>query len=149
MGLVPLVHCRDTDYAVFLDAPTLQKPLRYDTAVLDSMAHDLAQLQVTLAQNQFISVLLAFIRDAARSGSFESLSAELNLWIQRYVGVDEAEVQAWTPLRSAEVAIVPTPDDSERCVMRVTLEPRFATRRTGPIAREIELRADRHKTGMK
>src|SRR5580658_4046385 len=113
LGFVPLVHCKDTDYAAFFSVQTCQKPKMYDTDSANANARLSAQLPYIMAVSRFAHYLKAMMRD--KIGSFMSRTdAEifLNRWITRYVVPDDtasASMKARCPLREARVDVSEMP----------------------------------------
>lgn len=113
LGFIPLLHCKDTDYAAFFGAQTAQKPKLYDTDAANANARLSAQLPYIMAVSRFAHYLKAMMRD--KIGSYMSRAdAEifLNRWIMRYVIPDDTaspEMKARCPLREARVDVVDVP----------------------------------------
>ena len=113
LGFVPLVHCKDTDYAAFFSVQSCQKPKVYDTDSANANARLSAQLPYIMATSRFAHYLKAMMRD--KIGSFMSRTeAEifLNRWITRYVIPDDTaspQMKARCPLREARVDVSEVP----------------------------------------
>jgi type VI secretion system protein ImpC len=113
LGFIPLVHCKDTDYAAFFSAQTAQKPKLWDTDSANANARLSAQLPYLMAVSRFAHYLKAMMRD--KIGAYMSRAdAEifLNRWITRYVIPDDTaspEMKARCPLREARVDVVEVP----------------------------------------
>lgn len=113
LGFVPLVHCKDTDYAAFFSVQSCQKPKMYDTDSANANARLSAQLPYIMATSRFAHYLKAMMRD--KIGSFMSRTdAEifLNRWITRYVIPDDTaspQMKARCPLREARVDVSEVP----------------------------------------
>jgi len=113
LGFVPLVHCKDTDYAAFFSVQSAQKPKLYDTDSANANARLSAQLPYIMAVSRFAHYLKAMMRD--KIGSFMSRTdAELflNRWITKYVIPDDtasAEMKSRCPLREARVDVSEVP----------------------------------------
>ncbi|MBC7924299.1 MAG: type VI secretion system contractile sheath large subunit, partial [Bryobacteraceae bacterium] len=113
LGFIPLVHCKDTDYAAFFSAQSAQKPKLYDTDSANANARLSTQIPYIMAVSRFAHYLKAMMRD--KIGSFMSRTdAEifLNRWITRYVIPDDTaspEMKARCPLREARVDVVDVP----------------------------------------
>jgi type VI secretion system protein ImpC len=113
LGLIPLLHCKGTDYAAFFGAQSCQKPKKYDTDAANANARLSTQLQYIMATSRFAHYLKAIMRD--KIGSFMSrknVEDYLNRWINNYVlGTDDAgqEMKARYPLREARVDVSETP----------------------------------------
>ncbi|NNF00949.1 MAG: type VI secretion system contractile sheath large subunit [Pyrinomonadaceae bacterium] len=112
-GFIPLVHCKDTDYAAFFATQSANKPKKYDTDEANANARLSSQLQYILAVSRFAHYLKAMMRD--KIGSFMSRKdAEyfLNRWIKNYVTEDDTasqSVKAEYPLREARVDVAEVP----------------------------------------
>jgi len=109
LGFIPLVHCKDTDYAAFFSAQSAQKPKLYDKDAANANARLSTQLPYIFAVSRFAHYLKAMMRD--KIGSFMSrVDCErwLNQWIQMYVTPDDTAtpaVKAQHPLREARVEV--------------------------------------------
>jgi type VI secretion system protein ImpC len=128
-GLVPLVHCKGTDYAAFFSVQTANKPKLYDKDAANANARLSAQLPYILAMSRFAHYLKAMMRD--KIGSFmtrQDCERFLNQWIMNYVCADDNASQAAKaklPLREAsiEVSEVPGKPGAYRAV--AYLKPHF------------------------
>src|SRR5271157_1093237 len=113
LGFVPLVHCKNTDYAAFFSVQSAQKSKLYDKDAANANARLSTQLPYILAISRFAHYLKAMMRD--KIGSFmtrNECESFLNQWILLYVvGNDEVapEVKARRPLRDARVEVVEVP----------------------------------------
>jgi type VI secretion system protein ImpC len=113
LGLVPLVHCKDTDYAAFFSVQSCQKPKLYDTDSANANARLSAQLPYIMACSRFAHYLKAMMRD--KIGSFmsrEEAEVFLNRWITRYVTPDDSAspaAKAERPLREARIDVSEVP----------------------------------------
>ncbi len=128
-GLVPLVHCKGTDYAAFFSVQTTNRPKVYDKEAANANARLSAQLPYILAMSRFAHYLKAIMRD--KIGSFMSrqdCEKFLNQWISGYVCADDNASQAAKaklPLREAsiEVSEIPGKPGAYRAV--AFLKPHF------------------------
>src|ERR1700756_4954000 len=113
LGFVPLVHCKDTDYAAFFSVQTCQKPKKYDLDSANANARLSAQLPYIMAVSRFAHYLKAMMRD--KLGSFMSRAdceRWLNQWIQLYVTPDDSAspaTKAERPLREARIDVSEVP----------------------------------------
>ncbi|HVG39035.1 MAG TPA: type VI secretion system contractile sheath large subunit [Pyrinomonadaceae bacterium] len=113
LGFIPLVHCKNTDYAAFFGAQSCNKAAKYDTDAANANARLSTQLQYIFATSRFAHYLKAMMRD--KIGSFMSRSeceTFLNRWIMNYaIGNDDAgpELKAQRPLRDARIDVVEVP----------------------------------------
>ncbi|MEW6209055.1 MAG: type VI secretion system contractile sheath large subunit [Acidobacteriota bacterium] len=110
LGFIPLVHCKNTDYAAFFGAQSAQKAKKYDLDSANANARLSTQLPYIFAMSRFAHYLKAMMRD--KIGSFMSrkdCEMFLNQWIQNYVTPDDtasAETKARYPLREARIEVI-------------------------------------------
>lgn len=110
MGLMPLVHRKNSDMAAFISAQSLNKPEEYDNPDATANAALGARLPYMFACCRFAHYLKCMVRD--RLGSFstaEQMQRWLSDWIMQYVDGDPAnsseETKARKPLAAAEVVV--------------------------------------------
>lgn len=109
-GFMPLSHWKNTDYAVFVGAQSLQKPAEYDDKDATANANLAARLPYLFATCRFAHFLKCIVRD--KIGSFKEradMQKWLNNWIMNYV-VPNPETateidKAQRPLAAAEVVV--------------------------------------------
>jgi type VI secretion system protein ImpC len=112
-GLIPLVHCKGTDYAAFFSVQSGNKPKLYDTDSANANARLSAQLPYIFAVSRFAHYLKAMMRD--KLGSFvsrEECQIFLNRWIARYVlasDVGSQSAKSKLPLREARIDVSDVP----------------------------------------
>jgi type VI secretion system protein ImpC len=112
-GLIPLVHCKGTDYAAFFSVQSVNKPKLYDEDAANANARLSAQLPYIFAMSRFAHYLKAMMRD--KIGSFTSrdeCQKFLNRWIAKYVLLDDGASQAAKarlPLREARIDVMEVP----------------------------------------
>jgi len=108
-GLMPLSHWKNTDYAVFVGAQSLQKPAEYDDPDATANANLGARLPYLFAISRFAHYLKCIVRD--KVGSFMErgdMEKWLNNWITQYVTTDSTaseSVKSRYPLSAAEVVV--------------------------------------------
>jgi len=109
-GFMPLVHRKNSDFAAFIGAQSLQKPAEYDDPDATANANLAARLPYMFACCRFAHYLKCIVRD--KIGSFKERAAMekyLNNWIMNYVDGDPANssdvVKAQKPLAAAEVIV--------------------------------------------
>lgn len=108
-GFLPLVHWKNTDYAVFIGGQTVNKPQEYDNPDATSNAALSARLPYIFATSRFAHYLKCIVRD--KIGSFkERVDMEhwLSDWISNYVTSDpnaSEEVKAKYPLSESKVTV--------------------------------------------
>ena len=116
LGLMPLLHKKNTDFAAFIGAQSLHKPAEYDDPDATANARLASRLPYLFAVSRFAHYLKAIVRD--KIGSFkerEDMERWLNNWIMNYVEPDPAnaseEAKARRPLAAAEVRVEENPED--------------------------------------
>ncbi len=109
LGFVPLVHCKNTDYAAFFSVQSCQKAKSYDTDAANANARLSTNLSYILAVSRFGHYLKAMMRD--KIGSYMNRTEcenYLNRWIMGYT-IDtnsaSAEMKARHPLAEARVDV--------------------------------------------
>jgi type VI secretion system protein ImpC len=129
LGFVPLVHCKNTDYAAFFSVQSAQKAKLYDTDAANANARLSSNLSYILAVSRFAHYLKAMMRD--KIGSYMSrgeCEAFLNRWISGYV-VDTASaapsMKAKYPLAEARVDVMEIPGKPGAYRAVAFLKPHF------------------------
>lgn len=113
LGFIPLVHCKNTDYAAFFGAQSAQKAKKYDQDAANANARLSTQLQYIMAVSRFAHYIKAMMRD--KIGSFISRSEcehFLNQWILQYVVTNDdvgQEIKASRPLKEARIEVMEVP----------------------------------------
>src|SRR6202050_168042 len=108
-GLIPLVHCKGTDYAAFFSVQSANKPKKFDKDAASANARLYAQLPYILAVSRFAHYMKSIMRD--KIGGFMSrgqCQALLTQWIMQYVTDDDQAspaTKAKFPLREARVDV--------------------------------------------
>ncbi len=110
VGLMPLVHRKNSDFAAFIGAQSLHKPAEYDDPDATANANLGARLPYLFATCRFAHYLKCIVRD--KIGSFREradMQRWLNDWILNYVDGDPSissdETKAMRPLAGAEVVV--------------------------------------------
>jgi type VI secretion system protein ImpC len=109
-GFMPLLHKKNTDFAAFIGAQSLQKPAEYQDPDATANANLAARLPYLFATCRFAHYLKCIVRD--KIGSFkerDDMERWLNDWVKQYVDGDPArsseESKAMKPLAAAEVVV--------------------------------------------
>jgi type VI secretion system protein ImpC len=109
-GFMPLVHRKNSDFAAFIGAQSLQKPTEYDDPDATANANLAARLPYLFACCRFAHYLKCIVRD--KVGSFkerDDMQRWLQNWIMNYVDGDPAHssesTKASKPLAAAEVEV--------------------------------------------
>jgi type VI secretion system protein ImpC len=116
LGFLPLAHYKNTDYAVFFGAQSVQKPKYFGKKKDVQFANENAQISARLPYIMAMSRIAHFLKVIARDkiGDFmERSDCEkwLNNWIAEYVstGSPSKEEKATYPLAEAKVEVSAIP----------------------------------------
>jgi type VI secretion system protein ImpC len=129
LGFVPLLHCKNTDYAAFFSVQTCQKPKVYDTDSANANARLSTNLSYILAVSRFAHYLKAMMRD--KIGSYMTRTeceTFLNRWISGYVidsGSASPSMKAKHPLAEARVDVMEVPGKPGAYRAVAFLKPHF------------------------
>lgn len=109
-GFLPLTHRKNSDFAVFISAQSLQRPVEFDDPDATANANLAARLPYLFAACRFAQYLKCIVRD--KIGSFkerQDMQRWLQQWIAQYIDGDpqnsSEEIKARRPLASAEVVL--------------------------------------------
>jgi type VI secretion system protein ImpC len=109
-GFMPLIHKKNSDFAAFIGAQSLQKPATYDDPDATANANLAARLPYLFATCRFAHYLKCIVRD--KIGSFkerDDMERWLQDWIIQYVDGDPQhsteDMKARKPLAAAQVIV--------------------------------------------
>lgn len=129
-GFIPLIHRKNTDYAAFIGAQSLQKPQEYYDPDATANANLSARLPYLFACSRFAHYLKCIVRD--KIGTFkerEDVQRWLNEWIMNYVDADPVnssqETKARRPLAAAEVEVTDVEGNPGYYHAKFFLRPHF------------------------
>ena len=129
-GFMPLVHRKNSDFAAFIGAQSLQKPAEYDDSDATANARLAARLPYLFACCRFAHYLKCIVRD--KIGSFnerDEMERWLNDWIMNYVDGDPVnssqETRARKPLAAAEVQVAEIEDNPGYYAAKFFLRPHY------------------------
>ncbi len=129
-GFMPLVHRKNSDFAAFIGAQSLQKPAEYDDPDASANAALAARLPYLFATCRFAHYLKCIVRD--KVGSFkerDDMAKWLNAWIMNYVDGDPANssevTKAQKPLAAAEVVVEEIPGNPGYYSSKFYLRPHY------------------------
>ena len=129
-GFMPLIYKKNSDFAAFIGAQSLQKPAQYDDADATSNAALAARLPYLFATCRFAHYLKCIVRD--KIGSFREASDMqrwLQDWIIQYVDGDPShsteETKARKPLAGAEVIVEPVEGNPGYYTSKFFLRPHY------------------------
>jgi type VI secretion system protein ImpC len=129
-GFMPLVYKKNTDFAAFIGAQSLQKPAEYEDPDATSNAALAARLPYLFATCRFAHYLKCIVRD--KIGSFkeaDDMQRWLQNWIIQYVDGDPAHsseaTKARKPLAAAEVIVEPIEGNPGYYASKFFLRPHY------------------------
>lgn len=110
LGFLPLLHCKNTDFAAFLGAQSAQNPEKYFDPSAQANANLSTNFSYMLCVSRFAHYLKVMARD--RIGAMmeaDDMKRWLNDWINNYVlatpEVAGPENKAKSPLREAKIEV--------------------------------------------
>jgi len=129
-GFMPLLHRKNSDFAAFIGAQSLNKPAEYDDADATANAALAARLPYLFACCRFAHYLKCIVRD--KIGSFKE-RAEMQLWLQNwimnYVDGDPAHssetTKAQKPLAAAEIKVEEVEGNPGYYTAKIWLRPHY------------------------
>ena len=129
-GFIPLVHRKNTEFATFISAQSLQKPLQYDDPAATVNANLSARLPYLFATCRFAHYLKCMVRDKVGSSlNRAQLTQWLQNWLRRYIdGSPERSTEEWKashPLAEATVALKEREDTPGQYEARFFLRPHY------------------------
>lgn len=127
-GLMPLSHWKNSDFAVFIGAQSLQKPIVYDDPEATANANLSARLPYLFATCRFAHYLKQMVRD--KLGSFKEraeMESWLNKWIKNYCVANphSDREKAERPLREAQVIVEEVKGNPGYYTSKFYLRPHF------------------------
>ena len=129
-GFMPLVHRKNSDFAAFIGAQSLQKPEEYDDPDATANARLAARLPYLFACCRFAHYLKCIVRD--KVGSFtdrDNMERWLNDGIMNCVDGapvnSPQETKAGKPLAAAEVLVTEIPDNPGYYAAKFFLRPHY------------------------
>ena len=130
MGLISIIHRKNTDKAAFIGAQSVYKPQKFFTAEATAADELSARIPYMFAVSRFAHYLKCMVRDKIGSTKEkDQLEKWLNEWITLYVDGDpknsSEEVKARYPLAAARVNIIPDEANPGYYAANVYLRPHF------------------------
>ncbi len=130
LGFLPLVHCKNRDFAAFMGAQSCQKPVKYDRPGANANAELSAKFNLLMCVSRFAHFLKVMVRN--RIGSFmerDDMERWLNRWIKNYCvanpdGLSDDD-KARYPLQSAEIKVQEIPGQPGMYRAVAHLRPHF------------------------
>lgn len=129
IGFMALLHKKNTDFAAFISAPSMHKPLEYDDPDATTNAILSARLPYLFAACRFAHYLKCIARD--KIGSFrsrEDMERFLNRWMMDYVTASISlsdDEKARHPLAEARIAVEEVEGNSGYYTLQLYLRPHY------------------------
>jgi type VI secretion system protein ImpC len=127
---MPLIHKKNSDFAAFIGAQSLQKPAEYDDPDATANANLAARFPYLFPTCRFAHYLKCIVRD--KVGSFkerDDMERWLNHWIEQYVESNPAtaseEAKARRPLAAAEVKVEEVEGNPGYYTSKMFLRPHY------------------------
>ena len=130
MGLISIVHRKNTDKAAFIGAQSVYKPQKFFTTEATAADELSARIPYMFAVSRFAHYLKCMVRDKIGSTKEkDQLEKWLNSWITLYVDGDpknsSEETKARYPLAAARVNVIPDEANPGYYSANVYLRPHF------------------------
>lgn len=129
-GFMPLIHKKNADFAAFIGAQSLQKPIEYEDPDATANANLSARLPYLFATCRFAHYLKCIVRD--KIGSFkerDDMQRWLQSWIIQYVDGDPKNsteaAKCRKPLAAAEVVVEEVEDNPGYYTSKFFLRPHY------------------------
>ena len=127
-GFMPLIHKKNSDFAAFIGAQSLQKPQEYDDPAATANANLSARLPYLFASCRFAHYLKCMVRDKIGSTMGKDQLADwLTRWIAQYVGPTNApeDYKASHPLSEANVVLEANEENPGYYSAKFFLKPHY------------------------
>jgi type VI secretion system protein ImpC len=129
-GFMPLIHKKNTDFAAFIGAQSLQKPQEYDDPAATANANLSARLPYLFATCRFAHYLKCMVRDKIGSSMTKGqLEYWLQEWLTMYVdsSPDSSNDQwkATHPLAAGKVEVTEDESNPGYYSSRIYLKPHY------------------------
>ena len=114
-GFMPLIHKKNSDFAAFIGAQSLQKPQEYDDPAATANANLSARLPYLFASCRFAHYLKCMVRDKIGSTMTKSqLTSWLQNWLNRYVdGSPDSSSEDWKATHPLAEGLVQVEENEE------------------------------------
>jgi len=129
-GFMPVLHRKNSDFAAFIGAQSLNKPFEYDDPDATANANLSARLQYIFPMCRFAHYLKCIVRD--KIGSFKEradMQAFLQNWIMNYVDGDPAHssesTKAQKPLAAAQITVDEIEGNPGYYAAKIWLRPHY------------------------
>ncbi len=129
-GFMPLIYKKNSDFAAFIGAQSLQKPQEYDDPAATANANLSARLPYLFASCRFAHYLKCMVRDKVGSSMTQSqLQRWLQSWLSMYVDTSpdssSEAVKAMRPLSEGIVEVVANEENPGYYSAKFFLKPHY------------------------
>ena len=129
-GFMPLIHKKNSDFAAFIGAQSLQKPQEYDDPAATANANLAARLPYLFASCRFAHYLKCMVRDKIGSTMTKTqLEGWLQTWLGRYVDASpnssSEEWKATHPLAEGKVEVAENEENPGYYSAKFFLKPHY------------------------
>jgi type VI secretion system protein ImpC len=129
-GFMPLIHKKNSDFAAFIGAQSLQKPQEYDDAAATANANLAARLPYLFASCRFAHYLKCMVRDKIGSSMTKAqLQSWLQMWLDQFIdGSPDSSSDAYKashPLSAGEVVIEEDESNPGYYSSKIFLKPHY------------------------
>jgi type VI secretion system protein ImpC len=129
-GFMPLIHKKNSDFAAFIGAQSLQKPQEYEDAAATANANLSARLPYLFASCRFAHYLKCMVRDKVGSTMTKAqLQSWLQGWLNRYVdGSPDSSSEEWKathPLSDGSVVVEENEENPGYYSAKFFLKPHY------------------------
>ena len=129
-GFMPLIYKKNSDFAAFIGAQSLQKPQEYDDPAATSNANLAARLPYLFASCRFAHYLKCMVRDKIGSTMTQGqLQGWLQNWLNLYVDgspdSSSEEYKATHPLAEGRVEVTPNEENPGYYAAKFFLKPHY------------------------
>jgi type VI secretion system protein ImpC len=130
LGLIPLIHRKNTDVAAFIGAQSLQRPAEYSDPNATANARISARLPYLFACSRFVQILKCIVRDKAGAlAERADIERYLADWLKGYVlGNPESAgdvTRAQKPLAAAQVLVTEIAGKPGYYAAELSLRPHY------------------------
>ena len=129
-GFMPLIYKKNSDFAAFIGAQSLQKPQEYQDPAATANANLAARLPYLFASCRFAHYLKCMVRDKVGSTMSQSqLTSWLQNWLNQYVdGMPDSSSEEWKathPLAEGLVEVTPSEENPGYYSAKFFLKPHY------------------------
>lgn len=129
-GFMPLIYKKNSDFAAFIGAQSLQKPQEYQDPAATANANLSARLPYLFASCRFAHYLKCMVRDKIGSSMTQSqLQTWLQSWLNQYIDtspdMSSDAAKARRPLAEGVVQITPNEENPGYYAAKFFLKPHY------------------------